>query len=71
MKTNPTIIAARERKEHKRETASLHSLRSFAAIVVSFLLAGTAAQAQVNSGSNGSDGAFHPTTNIVRNMAVI
>ncbi len=28
-----------------------------------------AAQAQVNSGSNGSDGAFNPTTNIVINMA--
>ena len=25
--------------------------------------------AQVNSGSNGSDGAFNPTTNIVINMA--
>src|ERR1039457_5658851 len=27
------------------------------------------ANAQVNSGSNGSDGAFNPTTNIVINMA--
>ena len=27
------------------------------------------AQAQVNSGSNGSDGAFNPTTNTVINMA--
>ena len=27
------------------------------------------AGAQVNSGSNGSDGAFNPTTNIVINMA--
>ena len=71
MKTNPTIIAARERKEHKSGKVSLRSLLSFAAIIISFLLAGTAAQAQVNSGSNGSDGAFHPTTNIVRNMVVI
>ena len=27
------------------------------------------AHAQVNSGSNGSDGAFHPTTNTVIDMA--
>ena len=33
------------------------------------LLIPLAAQAQVNSGSNGSDGAFNPTTNIVINMA--
>ena len=51
------------------ETVSWRSLRSFAAIAVGFLLAGTAAQAQVNSGSNGSDGAFNPTTNTVINMA--
>ena len=38
---------------------SLAMLLSFAA----------ATQAQVNSGSNGSDGAFNPTTNIVINMA--
>ena len=48
---------------------SLRSLRSFAAIVVSLLFARTAAQAQVNSGSNGSDGAFNPATNTVINMA--
>lgn len=69
MKTNPTIIAASELKEAKRETIALRFLRSFAAIVSSLLLAGTAAHAQVNSGSNGSDGAFNPTTNIVINMA--
>ena len=68
MKTNPNM-AAKERKEHKREIVSLRSLRSFAAIAISFLLAGTAAQAQVNSGSNGSDGAFNPTTNTVINLA--
>jgi hypothetical protein len=33
------------------------------------LLACWGAHAQVNSGSNGSDGAFNPTTNIVINMA--
>ncbi len=33
------------------------------------LLACLGAQAQVNSGSNGSDGAFNPTTNTVINMA--
>jgi hypothetical protein len=33
------------------------------------LLACLGAHAQVNSGSNGSDGAFNPTTNIVINMA--
>ena len=33
------------------------------------LLLCTAAHAQVNSGSNGSDGAFNPTTNTVINMA--
>jgi hypothetical protein len=33
------------------------------------VLMGTVAHAQVNSGSNGSDGAFNPTTNIVINMA--
>ena len=35
------------------------------------LLVPLAAHAQVNSGSNGSDSAFNPTTNIVINMAVI
>lgn len=34
MKTNPTIIAARERKERKRETVSFRSLRSFVAIAL-------------------------------------
>jgi len=48
---------------------SLRSLRSFAAIVVSLLFAGTAAHAQVNSGSDGHDGAFNPTTNTVVDMA--
>ena len=33
------------------------------------LLIPLAAHAQVNSGSNGSDGAFNPTTNTVINMA--
>lgn len=33
------------------------------------VLLGVNANAQVNSGSNGSDGAFNPTTNIVINMA--
>ena len=33
------------------------------------LLVGVSAHAQVNSGSNGSDGAFNPTTNTVINMA--
>ena len=33
------------------------------------LLLPLAAHAQVNSGSNGSDGAFNPSTNIVINMA--
>ena len=33
------------------------------------LLACLGAHAQVNSGSNGSDGAFNPTTNTVINMA--
>ncbi len=33
------------------------------------LLLCRAAHAQVNSGSNGSDGAFNPTTNTVINMA--
>ena len=68
MKLNPKM-AARERKERKSRKISWRSLRSFAAIVAGFLLAGTAAQAQVNSGSNGSDGAFNPTTNTVLNMA--
>ena len=36
---------------------------------VFLLLVTVAAQAQVNSGSNGSDGAFNPTTNTVINMA--
>src|ERR1039457_1133299 len=38
---------------------------------VTVLVAGLPARgrAQVNSGSNGSDGAFNPTTNIVINMA--
>jgi hypothetical protein len=103
MKTNPTIIAARERKDGTRpgragsplpaaergemfacqtalrrrarsdapylRLASMRSLRSISAIFVSFLFAGTAMHAQVNSGSNGSDGAFNPTTNVVINMA--
>lgn len=37
--------------------------------VMAVLLACWGAHAQVNSGSNGSDGAFNPTTNIVINMA--
>jgi hypothetical protein len=48
---------------------SLRSLRSFAAIVVSLLFAGTAAHAQVNSGSDGHDGAFNPATSTVIDMA--
>jgi hypothetical protein len=61
MKTNPTIIAARDLKESKMETVALPALRSFAAIVSGLLLIGTAAHAQVKSGSNGSDGTFtHP-----------
>ena len=36
---------------------------------VFLLLVTVAAQAQVNSGSNGSDGAFNPTTNTLINMA--
>ena len=51
------------------ETVSWRSLRSLAAIALGFLLAGPEAHAQVNSGSNGSDGAFNPTTNIAINMA--
>ena len=78
MKTNPTIIAFRERTERSADLQSAFGGRTRKAgckpallcgIVVSFLLAGTAARAQVNSGSNGSDGAFNPTTNIVINMA--
>jgi hypothetical protein len=38
-------------------------------LVIQFLCSLHLAQAQVNSGSNGSDGAFHPTTNTVINMA--
>jgi hypothetical protein len=49
----------------------LRSLRSFAAIVVSLLFAGTAAQAQVNSGSNGSDGAFNPATNTQQQVIMV
>ena len=37
-------------------------------VLVAVLVCGSA-QAQVNSGSNGSDGAFNPTTNTVINMA--
>jgi hypothetical protein len=37
--------------------------------IILLLLLCRAAHAQVNSGSNGSDGAFNPTTNIVINMA--
>jgi len=37
--------------------------------LLALLLACFGAAAQVNSGSNGSDGAFNPTTNIVINMA--
>ena len=38
-------------------------------VTMLLLLACVAAHAQVNSGSNGSDGAFNPTTNVVINMA--
>ena len=65
MKTNSTIIAASERTQ--RNAGCKPAL--LCGIAASLLLAGTAAHAQVNSGSNGSDGAFHPTTNIVINMA--
>jgi hypothetical protein len=37
--------------------------------VMAVLLTCASVRAQVNSGSNGSDGAFNPTTNIVINMA--
>ena len=62
-------LTAGQRNERKMETVSWRSLRSLAAIAAGLLLAGAAAQAQVNSGSNGSDGAFNPTTNTVINMA--
>ena len=45
----------------------IHS-RHFLTLLLALGL-GAAAGAQVNSGSNGSDGAFNPTTNIVINMA--
>src|SRR6267154_2788661 len=40
-----------------------------ALLAIGVLCSASAALAQVNSGSNGSDGAFNPTTNIVINMA--
>ena len=66
MKLNPKM-AVRERVERKSGNISWRTLRSFAAIATGFLLAGTVAQAQVNSGSNGSngsDGAFQSATTI-------
>ena len=68
MNSHPDLTAG-QRMERKMETVSWRSLRPFAAMAAGFLLAGTAAQAQVNSGSNGSDGAFNPTTNTVISMA--
>ena len=67
MKTNSTMLATKERKEHKRGIVTLRSLRTFAAMVFSFLIAGTAAHEQVNSGSIGSESAINPTANVVVN----
>ncbi|MSU62042.1 MAG: hypothetical protein EXS31_06550 [Pedosphaera sp.] len=68
MKMNPNM-AAREHTEHNSGKSFLRSLRSFAAIVVSLLFAGTTAHVQVNSGSDGHDGALNPTASITIDIA--
>src|ERR1017187_10494799 len=56
---NTYMVRTRERKSMKQKLLK--------AIFAVLLIAN--ANAQVNSGSNGSDGAFNPTTNTVINMA--
>ena len=68
MKLNPNATAGK-RGTHRAAKPPGRSLCAAAVIAISLWLAGAGAHAQVNSGSNGSDGAFHPTTNIVINMA--
>jgi hypothetical protein len=53
-------------------SVKLHERKTMKRIILQMLvtmLACASASAQVNSGSNGSDGAFNPATNIVINMA--
>src|ERR1019366_3907662 len=56
---NTYMVRTRERKSMKQKL-----LQAMIAVLL-----GAGASAQVNSGSNGSDGAFNPTTNTVINMA--
>src|ERR1017187_1140796 len=56
---NTYMVRTRERKSMKQKL-----LQTMIAVLL-----GAGASAQVNSGSNGSDGAFNPTTNTVINMA--
>ncbi len=57
------------RRSPKEFACGLVALRSLAAIALSFLFAGAVAQAQVNTGSDGHDGAFNPTTDTAINLA--
>src|SRR5438046_3142436 len=66
---NPThnhfaVSAACSSSGVKGETMNQQILQVIAAVLVC-----ASAHAQVNSGSNGSDGAFNPTTNTVINLA--
>jgi hypothetical protein len=48
-----------------------NTFRSGCTLAVAILFLAANAHAQVNSGSNGSDGDFNLTTNTILNMAVI